>query len=151
MFYCDVIIPTFDSHVEGFPMEKKSKMFVLSSGMYRNQRPKHVVLLKLAAQYGSEAILNSIYKRSKERWKVHVSKEKLDAYLCSKDLYSSVDTHFHRAEWIHACSWAASAETSASEVACHMRHLPCCSKEKPFTVRQIKPSAMFFTTKRYVN
>ena len=112
--------------------------------MYRNQRPKHVVLLRLAAQYGSEAILNSIYERSETKWKVHVNKEKLGDYLCTEDLSNSVDDKFDQAQWIHAFCWS---KEDKKENKSHRRDLPC-NKNEPFTVRQIKPSAMFFTKEK---
>ena len=89
--------------------------------MYRNQRPKHVVLFRLPAQYGSEAILKAIFQRSK--WKVHVSKEKQDAYLCAEDLSNFVDSNFDKAQWIHACAWGSNSEAvyENAKDACHLR------------------------------
>ena len=74
--------------------------------MYRNQRPKHVVLFNLPAQYGSEKILTEIYERSQNRWRVHVSEKKQNDYLCTKDLSDCVDKNGDNAQWVHACSWA---------------------------------------------
>ncbi len=110
--------------------------------MYRNQRPKHVVLFKLPAQFGSEAILKAINTRS--NWKVHVSKDKLGSYLYTSDLSGCVDDDFDKAQWIHACDWSKEAETFHSFRANFQRNLPCQAQNLKFTVRQIKPSAMFF-------
>ena len=53
--------------------EKDSSEVLIQQGMYRKQRPPHVVLLKLPAQYGSEAVLKKIYQHSgKAHWKIHV-------------------------------------------------------------------------------
>ena len=55
--------------LDEFSDEKDS----IQQGMYRKQRPPHVVLLKLPAQYGSEAVLKKIYLHSgKAQWKIHV-------------------------------------------------------------------------------
>ena len=55
--------------LDEFSDEKDS----IQQGMYRKQRPPHVVLLKLPAQYGSEAVLKKIYLHSgKAHWKIHV-------------------------------------------------------------------------------
>ena len=65
--------------------EKDSSENLNQKGMYRKQRPPHVVLLKLPAQYGSEALLKKINEYSrKANWKIHVSHEKQNDYLCTK-------------------------------------------------------------------
>ena len=73
--------------------------------MYRNQRAKHVVLLYLPTQYGSEAILRHIYEMSGAKWRIHVDPRKFNDYLCSDDLGDCTDADPELAQWIHACSW----------------------------------------------
>ena len=60
--------------------------WIRKNGMYRNQRTKHVALLHLPAQYGSEAILCHIYEMSGAKWRIHVDPRKFNDYLCSEDL-----------------------------------------------------------------
>jgi len=123
--------------------EKDSSEVLIQQGMYRKQRPPHVVLLKLPAQYGSEAVLKKIYQHSgKAHWKIHVSQGKQNDYLCTKDLSDFVDCQFENAPWIHACYFGNS--TSDEQNYSHLRRLPCCAKDKLFTVRQIRPCAMYF-------
>ena len=105
--------------------------------MYRKHRPPHVVLLKLPAQHGYGAILKKIYEQSgNANWKIHVSKDIQNDCLYTKDLSSYVESEFEKAQWIHACNWTnmgngLTAESNSN----HLRQLPCCSKDKPFTVR----------------
>ena len=141
--------------------------WIRKNGMYRNQRPKHVVLFDLPAQYGSEAILKRLHEKSNRKWKIHVNTKKSKDYLNIQELHGIVDDNFAKAEWIHACPWDKNDHGS------HIRQLPCypgnirfsCSlifhavflAENPYifflsfcfvgqyTVRRIKPSAMFFT------
>ena len=107
--------------------------------MYRKQRPPHVVLLKLPAQHGSAAILKKIYEQSQSRnanCKIHVSQNKQDDCLFTNDLVDFVDSRFENAQWIHACSWAQTGNSlSDEENISHLRQLPCCAKDKPFTIR----------------
>ena len=64
-----------------------------------------MVLFKLPAQYGSEIILNTVYKKSGKKWKIHIEETKYKEYCCTSDLSDSVDHEFDNAKWIHACSW----------------------------------------------
>jgi len=125
--------------------------WIRKNGMYRKQRPPHVVLLKLPAQHGSAAILKKIYEQSQSRnanWKIHVSQEKQDGCLFTNDLVDFVDSRFENAQWIHACSWAQTGNSlSDEENISHLRQLPCCAKDKPFTIRQIIPCDEFFNGK----
>ena len=113
--------------------------------MYRHQKGKHVILLKLVAQYGSEAILKDIYNNSTKKWKIHVSQKKFQDYMCTDDLNEMVSYNFDQAQWIHACSWKDPASKSEQKPE-KIRNLPCHSGQ--FEVRQIKPSAMYFSKKR---
>ena len=69
LLFCFVIVLLFLCNID----EKDSSEVLIQQGMYRKQRPPHVVLLKLPAQYGSEAVLKKIYQHSgKAHWKIHV-------------------------------------------------------------------------------
>ena len=63
----------------------------------------------------------------------NVSQGKQNDYLCTKDLSDFVDCQFENAPWIHACYFGKS--TSDEQNYSHLRRLPCCAKEKLFTVR----------------
>ena len=128
--------------------------WIRKNGMYRNQRAKHVVLLHLPAQYGSEAILCHIYEMSSTKWRIHVDPRKFNDYLCSDDLGDCTDADPELAQWIHACSWdkgdddqkAARKNKSSAQ-----KFFPCeipCQREKTYEIQQIKPSAMFFSRER---
>ena len=114
--------------------------------MYRHQKACHVVLFKLPAQYGSEAILNAVHRNSGCKWKIHVSQKKFEDYLCTQDLCGSVESDFEKAKWIHACSWKDKESTKPLKPEYFLRSLPC--RTGPFEVRQIRPSAMYFTQER---
>lgn len=92
---------------------------IRKNGMYRNQRPKHVVLFDLPAQYGSEAILKKLHEKSNRKWKIHVNTKKSKDYLNIQELHGIVDDNFAKAEWIHACPWDKNDHGS------HIRQLPC--------------------------
>ena len=70
--------------------------WVRKNGMYRHQKACHVVLFKLPAQYGSEAILNAVHRNSGCKWKIHVSQKKFEDYLCTQDLCGSVESDFEK-------------------------------------------------------
>lgn len=114
--------------------------WVKKNGKYRAQRPKHVVLFHLPAQYGSEAILRDIYERSGHRWKIHADPKKYESYMCSEDLGGCMDSDPVKAEWIHACSWKGDSANRFSN------RIPC--QEGVFEVCRIRPSAMFFSQDR---
>ena len=60
--------------------------WVRKNGLYKRHKHKHVVLLHLPAQFGSEAILRHIFDQSGQRWKIHVGHKKFQEYLCTDDL-----------------------------------------------------------------
>ena len=113
-----------------------------------------MVLLHLPAQYGSEAILRHIYERSGAKWRIHVDPRKFNDYLCSDDLGDCTDADPELAQWIHACSWdkgdddqKAARKKKSSAQKFFPREIPC-QRDKTYEVRQIKPSAMFFSRER---
>jgi hypothetical protein len=118
--------------------------WIRKNGMYRHQRPRHVILFVLPAQYGSEAILDQVYRKSGTKWKIHVSQAKFKDYLCAQDLKNCTHSEFKEATWIHACSWKDPGVVSKPDY--HGRTLPC--QDGPFVVRQIKPTALYFTQER---
>ncbi len=111
------------------------------NGRYRHQRAKHVVLLQLPAQYGSEAILKHIYEQSRLKWRIHVSDSKFQEYLCVDELGDCTDSDARVAQWVHACAWKGGKRQQQCS-----KTLPC--QQGPFEVRQIKPSAMYFSQQR---
>jgi len=115
--------------------------WIRRNGMYRNRRDKHVVLLDLPAQYGSEAILKALYEKSQLKWRVHVSDSKYREYLCSDELGDCADADQRQAEWIHACSWKGRRGEDYGWK--DRKRIPCSSGQ--YEVRRIRPSAMFFT------
>ena len=107
------------------------------NGMYKDTRSKHVVLFVLPAKYGYEGILNNIYQRSRNCWRVHVNQPRFSEYLCSSELSSCTSDSPNQAQWLHAC------QTGRSGNQPMLKTLPCQSGD--FEVCQIRPSAMFFT------
>ena len=105
--------------------------WIRKNGMYRNQRPKHVVLFDLPAQYGSEAILKRLHEKSNRKWKIHVNTKKSKDYLNIQELHGIVDDNFAKAEWIHACPWDKNDHGS------HIRQLPCYPGNIRFSCRLI--------------
>ena len=105
----------------------------------------------MPAQYGSEAILRHIYEMSGAKWRIHVDPRKFNGYLCSDDLGDCTDADPELAQWIHACSWdkgdydqKAARKKKSSAQKFFPREIPC-QRDKTYEVRQIKPSAMFFS------
>ena len=110
------------------------------NGMYKDTRSKHVVLFVLPAKYGYEGILNNIYQRSRNCWRVHVNQPRFSEYLCSSELSSCTSDSPNQAQWLHAC------QTGRSGNQPMLKTLPCQSGD--FEVCQIRPSAMFFTQRK---
>ena len=113
----------------------------VKNGMYKDTRSKHVVLFVLPAKYGYEGILNNIYQKSRNCWRVHVNPSKFSEYLCSSELSSCTSDIPQQAQWLHACQTGKRMGNQPM-----LKSLPCQSGD--FEVCQIRPSAMFFTQKK---
>jgi len=120
----------------------KVQGWVRKNGLYKRARHKHVVLLRLPAQFGSEAILKRIFENSGNKWKIHVGTKKFAEYLCTEDLGNCTSSDTSEAQWVHACSWEFRHHNSSSKERL-INRLPC-QGETPFEVLDIRPSAMWF-------
>merc|ERR1712029_222591 len=116
------------------------------NGLFKRHKHKHVVLLHLPAQFGSEAILRHIFDQSGAKWKIHVGQKKFQEYFCTEDLQGCTSSDGNEAQWIHACSWE-NGNKKTILGGCGITHLPC-QASTPFEVLQIRPSAMYFNKDR---
>jgi len=140
--FCSPLYKTFPTREEAQEeIWRLCKKWVTKNGMYKDTRSKHVVLFVLPAKYGYEGILNNIYQKSRNCWRVHVNPSKFSEYLCSSELSSCTADVQHKAEWLHACQ---TGKRSGNQPM--LKSLPCQSGD--FEVCQIRPSAMFFTQKK---
>merc|ERR1719500_614398 len=140
--FCSPLYKTFPTREEAQEeIWRLCKKWVTKNGMYKDTRSKHVVLFVLPARYGYEGILNNIYQKSRNCWKVHVNPSKFSEYLCTSELSSCTADLPHKAEWLHACQSGKRAGNQPM-----LKSLPCQSGD--FEVCQIRPSAMFFTQKK---
>jgi len=140
--FCSPLYKTFPTREEAQEeIWRLCKKWVTKNGMYKDTRSKHVVLFVLPAKYGYEGILNNIYQKSRNCWRVHVNPSKFSEYLCSSELSSCTADMPHKAEWLHACQ---TGKRSGNQPM--LKSLPCQSGD--FEVCQIRPSAMFFTQKK---
>jgi len=140
--FCSPLYKTFPTREEAQEeIWRLCKKWVTKNGMYKDTRSKHVVLFVLPAKYGYEGILNNIYQKSRNCWRVHVNPSKFSEYLCSSELSSCTADVPHKAEWLHACQ---TGKRSGNQPM--LKSLPCQAGD--FEVCQIRPSAMFFTQKK---
>jgi len=140
--FCSPLYKTFPTREEAQEeIWRLCKKWVTKNGMYKDTRSKHVVLFVLPAKYGYEGILNNIYQKSRNCWRVHVNPSKFSEYLCSTELSSCTADMPHKAEWLHACQTGKRCGNQPM-----LKSLPCQSGD--FEVCQIRPSAMFFTQKK---
>jgi len=140
--FCSPLYKTFPTREEAQEeIWRLCKKWVTKNGMYKDTRSKHVVLFVLPARYGYEGILNNIYQKSRNCWRVHVNPSKFSEYLCSSELSSCTADMPHKAEWLHACQ---TGKRSGNQPM--LKSLPCQAGD--FEVCQIRPSAMFFTQKK---
>jgi len=137
--FCSPLYKTFPTREEAQEeIWSLCKKWVTKNGMYKDTRSKHVVLFVLPAKYGYEGILNNIYQRSRNCWRVHVNQPRFSEYLCSSELSSCTSDSPNQAQWLHACQ---NGKRSGNQPM--LKTLPCQSGD--FEVCQIRPSAMFFT------
>ena len=108
--------------------------WIRKNGMFKDTNPQHVILLDLPPRFGSESILQKIYQKSLNKWRVHVSGPNLPNYLCSSSISTCTDTDASKAPWIHACK---------RNKKLYQKSLPCQAGE--FEVCQIKPNAAYFS------
>ena len=113
--------------------------WIKRNGKHKNGKVKHVILLTLPARYGYERILQRIYEKSNKNLRIHVSREKFEDYMCSKELADCVEPDPKKAEWIHACIMKNDATKRLRS------NLPCLAGKGEYQVCTIKPSAQFFT------
>ena len=105
--------------------------WVRKNGMFKDTNPQHVILLDLPHRFGSESILQKIFRKSLNKWKVHVNNPN---NLCTSAVSVCTESDPSKAPWIHACKRARKLSPNT---------LPCQKGE--FEVCQIKPNAAYFT------
>jgi len=131
-----------------FPTRKESEekiwelcqKWIRKNGMFKDTRSKHVILFHLPPRYGYEAILQHVYKKSLNKWQVHVNVPNFSEHICSSSLAGCTDSDPSNALWIHACQRSHEKRSANQPM---LKSLPCQSGD--FEVCQIKPSTMYFT------
>ena len=114
--------------------------WIRKNGMFKDTRSKHVILFHLPPRYGYENILQHVYKKSLNKWRVHVNLPNFSEHLCSSSLAGCTDSDPSNAQWIHACQRNHEKRSANQPL---LKSLPCQSGD--FEVCQIKPSTMYFT------
>ena len=113
--------------------------WIRKNTIFKENFRQHVVLFHLPARYGYEKILQHIYQRSAQDWRVHVPRTKFSEYLCNSSLADCTDPDPNIARLVHACT----SNFQKKSGKYFPNKLPCQSGV--VSVCHIKPSAMFFT------
>ena len=139
--YCSPQYLTFPTRQES---EEKiwelCQKWIRKNGMFKDTRAKHVILFHLPPRYGYESILQHVYKKSLNKWQVHVNLPQFSEHLCTSSLAGCTDPDPNNAQWIHACQRSHEKRSVNQPL---LKSLPCQSGD--FEVCQIKPSTMYFT------
>ena len=110
--------------------------WIRKNGMFKDTNPQHVILLDLPPRYGYEGILQKIYQKSLNKWRVHVSGPNFTECLCSSSIADCAATDESKAPWIHACKMNTFKK-------CLTKSLPCQTGD--FEICQIKPNGAYFS------
>ena len=106
--------------------------------MFKDTRAKHVILFHLPPRYGYESILQHVYRKSLNKWQVHVTGNSIIDQMCGSSVSGCTNTDPALAQWIHACTHERRGSNQPL-----LKSLPCQAGD--FEVCQIKPSTMYFT------
>ena len=128
--------------------------------MFKDTRAKHVILFHLPPRYGYESILQHVYRKSLNKWQVHVTGNSLTDHMCGSSVAGCTNTDPLIAQWIHACTHERRGSNHPL-----LKSLPC--QPGDFEVRnivmnhyhslhhaqvcQIKPSTMYFTQSKMMS
>ena len=78
--------------------------WIRKNGMFKDTRSKHVILFHLPPRYGYESILQHVYRKSLNKWQVHVTSKSLTDHMCGSAVAGCTNTDTTIAQWIHACT-----------------------------------------------